>query len=82
MSIKRITISVPEGTAKRIKRAAGKVPVSAWLTEKIEEQLRQQELDALFEAFYLDVNPSPASVREADALFEQLTGHRPRRGVA
>ncbi|MBI1946404.1 MAG: hypothetical protein HYS27_11945 [Deltaproteobacteria bacterium] len=82
MSITRITISVPEQIAKRIKRAAGKVPVSTWVTEKLEEQLRQEELDALFEEFYLDVNPSPASVREADAAFERLTGRRPRRGAA
>ncbi|OGQ14898.1 MAG: hypothetical protein A2138_02850 [Deltaproteobacteria bacterium RBG_16_71_12] len=82
MNITRITISVPERTAKRIKRAAGKQPVSAWVAEKLEEQLRQDELDALFEEFYLDVNPSAASVREADAAFERLTGHRPRRGAA
>jgi hypothetical protein len=78
MSVKRITISVPVATAKRIKRAAGKVPVSAWVTKKIEEQLQQQELDALFEKFYEDVNPSPESVREADLLFERLTGRPPR----
>lgn len=76
MPIKRITISVPAEVAKRIKRAAGRVPVSAWVTERLEEHLDQAELDRLFEEFYRDVNPSPASVRAADAMFERLTGKR------
>lgn len=76
MPIKRITISVPESVAKRIKKAAGKVPVSTWLTQRIEEHLDQEELDRLFEEFYRDVKPSPKSVREADAMFERLTGKR------
>ena len=32
MSIKRITISVPDDTAERIKKAANGIPVSAWVT--------------------------------------------------
>lgn len=76
MPKKRITISVPESVAKRIKKAAGNVPVSTWLTERIEEHLEQAELDRLFEEFYRDVSPSAESVREADAMFERLTGKR------
>lgn len=79
MSITRITISVPEKIAKRIKRAAGNVPVSTWVTERLEEHLEQTKLDQLFEQFYRDVNPSRDSVREADAIFERLTGRRPGR---
>ncbi|MBK8593320.1 MAG: hypothetical protein IPN77_30250 [Sandaracinaceae bacterium] len=36
MTIKRITISVPSEVAARIKKAAGKTPVSAWVTGVIE----------------------------------------------
>ncbi|MBA2514434.1 MAG: hypothetical protein H0V26_08920 [Solirubrobacterales bacterium] len=68
--------------ANRIKKAAGKTPVSAWLTERIVEHLEQGHLDALFDEFYRDVNPSPESVREADAMFERLTGRRLAEGAA
>lgn len=81
MTIKRITISVPASIAKRIKDAAGKIPVSTWVTERIEEHLEQEELDRLFEEFYRDVNPSPESVREADAMFLRLTGKLSRRAA-
>lgn len=82
MSSKRITISVPAEVAKRIKQAAGRVPVSTWVTERIAEHLDQEELDRLFAEFYRDVKPAPASVREADAMFERLTGKRRGSGAA
>lgn len=40
MKIKRIAVSVPETTARRIKAAARAVPVSTWVTEIIEENWR------------------------------------------
>ncbi len=73
MSIRRITISVPEDVAKRIKRAAGERPVSAWVTERLAEHLEQAELDRLFADFYRDVAPSAKSTRDADRMFERLT---------
>jgi hypothetical protein len=45
MSIKRITISVPREVASRIKKAAGRVPVSAWVTDVIEEHLDDAALE-------------------------------------
>jgi hypothetical protein len=81
MSIRRITISVPEEVANRIKRAAGSEPVSSWVTGVIEERLDDAELERQWEAFYRDVAPKRDDVRRADALFRRLTRRR-RRGAA
>jgi hypothetical protein len=80
MSIRRITISVPEEVAVRIKRAAGSTPVSAWVTDLIEEHLDDATLTRQWEAFYADVNPSRADVRRAEAKLKRLgrsPGRRP-----
>jgi hypothetical protein len=81
MSIRRITISVPEETASRIKKAAGGVPVSAWVTELIEEHLDDSELERQWQELHRAVNPSAVDVRRAEALHERLTttGARDRR---
>jgi hypothetical protein len=82
MAIRRITISVPEETASRIKRAAGKAPVSSWVTGVIEEHLDDAELDRKWQEFYEAVNPSRKDLKRAQALHARLTkGHR-RRGAA
>jgi hypothetical protein len=85
MSIKRITISVPEAVARRIKKAAGKTPVSAWLTDVALEHLEEAELERQWQAFYLDVSPKAAEVRRAEVIFKNLFKHpaKPaRRGAA
>jgi hypothetical protein len=82
MSIRRITISVPVGVARRIKKAAGKSSVSAWLTEVIEERLDDAELERLWGEFYASVAPRPAAVRKADAIFDKLTKAPRKRRVA
>jgi hypothetical protein len=82
MSIRRITISVPETTASRIKKAAGQKPVSSWVTELIEDHLDDAELERQWEAFYRDVNPSAKEVRRAKTLFDRLTKSSRRRGAA
>ena len=82
MSIRRITISVPAGVARRIKKAAGKTSVSAWLTEVIEERLEDAELDRLWEEFYASVAPSSADVRRAGKIFDKLTKAPARKRVA
>lgn len=82
MAIKRITISVPEGVASRIKKAAGGAPVSAWVTGLIEEHLDEAELKQRWQEFYRDVNPSRKAVRRADALFARLTKPKRRKGAA
>jgi len=44
MTIRRITISVPDEVARRVKKAAGSASVSAWVTGLIEEHLEEREL--------------------------------------
>jgi hypothetical protein len=78
MSIRRITISVPAEIAVRIKKAAGPMPVSAWVTGLIEEHLDDAALERLWQEFYRTVRPRSAEVRRADALFKRLT-KKPRR---
>jgi hypothetical protein len=78
MSIERITISVPAAVAARIKKAAGDLPVSAWVTGVIEERLDDAELDRLWQSFYESVRPRRADSRRADAILRRLT-RAPRR---
>ena len=52
MPARRITVSVPESVAQRLKKAAGKTPVSTWLTGLIEDHLDERELEGKWEAFY------------------------------
>jgi len=73
MSTRRITISVPQAVAGRIKRAAGKQPVSAWVRAAIEERLEDAKLERQWEAFCRDVRPGRADTRRADAVFRRLT---------
>jgi len=82
MAIKRITISVPETVAARIKKAAGAAPVSAWVTALIEERLDDAELERKWEAFYREVNPSRKDVRRAETMFRRLTQANRRKRVA
>jgi hypothetical protein len=82
MAIRRITLSVPERVAGRIKKAAGKKPVSAWVTDLIEEHLDDVELEKKWDAFYRDVAPRRADIRRADSIFARLTGRQRRRGAA
>lgn len=82
MAIRRITISVPEETAALIRKAAGKEPVSAWVTEVIEEHLDTAVLERQWQEFCRDAAPKPSDLRRADAIFERLTGRSRRRGAA
>ena len=82
MSIKRITISVPSDVASRIKKAAGRVPVSAWVTEIIEEHLDDAELERQWQRFHAEVKPKAADVRRASAMLKRLTKRVDKRGAA
>jgi hypothetical protein len=82
MAIKRITISVPANVAARIKKAAGKKPVSAWLTELVEEHLDDTELQRQWESFYRDVAPTPADIEKAEAIYKRLMKPARKRGAA
>jgi len=83
MSIKRITISVSSDVAGRIRKAAGKTPVSAWVTDVIEERLNDAELERQWQLFYQEVNPTRQDVRRAESTLRRLTTKRAaRRGAA
>jgi hypothetical protein len=81
MSIRRITISVPTRIANRVKKAAGKQPVSTWLTELIEDHLEEAELERQWLEFYRTVAPAREATRRADAMFTRLTKPRRRRAA-
>ncbi|MBX3189773.1 MAG: hypothetical protein KF819_22295 [Labilithrix sp.] len=82
MAIKRITISVPERVAARIKKAAGSAPVSAWVTDAIEDRLEDAELERAWAAFVRDVKPTREEARRAHAMYERLLKPPRRRGAA
>jgi hypothetical protein len=82
MAIKRITISVPEEISTRIKDAAGDTPISAWVTDVIEEHLDEAELERQWQAFYKDVAPRREDIARADAILKRLTGRSRRRRAA
>lgn len=73
MSIRRITISVPADIAARIKKAAGRTSVSAWVAGVIEDRLDDAELERLWDEFYASVRPRGTDIKRADAMFKRLT---------
>jgi hypothetical protein len=82
MTIRRITISVPIEMARRIKKAAGRTPVSAWIAGVIDEHLDDAELDRLWQEFYSSVEPRRGDVKRANAIFERLTKPAGRKRAA
>jgi hypothetical protein len=72
MAIRRITISVPEELAEQIKKAAGDQPVSQYVTELLEAELSQRDLERQWLEFYREANPSPEDREWAEALMRQL----------
>jgi hypothetical protein len=81
MAIKRITISVPENVALKIKQAAGRTPVSQWVTEVVEDHLDNAALERLWREFCRDVRPTRADTRRARAIFNRLA-QPPRKKAA
>ncbi len=82
MPIKRVTISMPEKLARRLKKAAGKEPVSAWLTKLVEERLDDAELERLWEEHYAGLELTQGEIRRGDELFKRLTKPRGRRAAS
>ena len=82
MAIRRITISVPAETASKIKKAAGKAPVSAWVTELIEERLNDEELERKWQEVYASVKPTRKDKERAQAMFARLTKGSRKKGAA
>jgi hypothetical protein len=82
MAIRRITISVPEELAERIKEAAGDKPVSQYVTELLERDLAEGDLEQQWQEFYREVNPSQADREWAERLLEQLAEPHEGTGAA
>ena len=82
MTIRRITISVPEELAVRLKKVAGSMPVSAWVADRLEEHLEEAELVRLWKEFAREVAPTPADKRKAEAIHRRLTRPARRRSAA
>jgi ferric-dicitrate binding protein FerR (iron transport regulator) len=74
MSIQRITLSVQEHVASRIKKAAGKTPVSAWVASLVEEHLDEAELEQQFLAFCAAHPATGAELTRAEAILAELRG--------
>lgn len=73
MAAVRITLSVPDELAARIKAAAGSGTVSGWIVKIIKEYLAEDaELERRFDE-WLEANPpSEEATQRADELFEHL----------
>jgi hypothetical protein len=72
MHSKRVTVSVPEATAKRLKKASKGKSVSSWVTEVIEEKLNTLQLEEQWRAIYAEVKPRGEDIKKADVLFDAL----------
>ncbi len=74
--IKRVTISLPEELADRLRAEAGDRSVSAYVGELISEHLDNDDLDALWRGFVEDVGLSADDVAAADQVLDDLTAAR------
>ncbi len=75
MASKRITVSVPAATAKRIKHAAGRThSVSAWVTDAVTRMLEEEDLRRRFLELCDSVQATPAEQRQAQVSFDRITG--------
>jgi hypothetical protein len=72
MSIRRITVSVPDQVASRVKDAADGESVSAWVVDLIVDHLDSKALDRHWQSFYDDVAPTKSDVARADKLLANL----------
>ena len=73
---------MPERIAVQIKNAAGTTPVSAWVTQLVEDHLNDLELELRWREFYRDVAPTREDMRRAEAKFKRLVGPSRRRRIA
>lgn len=82
MAIKRITISLPDELAERLKAAAGDKPVSTWVTELIEHELEQEHLDQLWEDYMAEVGTDPEAEEYAKRVIESALQSGSGKGAA
>jgi hypothetical protein len=74
VAITRLTISLPQELADRLRDAAGDRSVSSYVTAIIGDHLDAGELDRLWSDYLDEVGLSPADVSAADALLDRLVG--------
>lgn len=80
MSIKRITVSVPRELASKVKKAAGKATVSAFVAAVLEERIENERLEREWQRYAADLRAAATGAEraEADAMFVRVT--RSKRG--
>jgi hypothetical protein len=83
MAAVRITLSVPDELAARIKKAAGDGTVSGWVVKVIEEWFDEdEELERQFDE-WLEAHPvDEETQREVNAEIEKALATRRNRGTA
>jgi hypothetical protein len=83
MAAVRITLSVPEELAGRIKKAAGAGTVSGWVVKVIEQYLAEDaELERQFDE-WLEANPADEeTMGYVDEVLEKALGLKRNRGAA
>ena len=80
MPIRRVTISMPEKLARRVEKAAGKQPVSAWIRAFVERHLEELEYERLWQEHYAKLAITDTERERAAAILERA-GKRRRRAA-
>lgn len=81
MATKRITISLPVDTARRIKQAAGpERSVSDWVAGAVARSLEEEDLRRRFLEFCEETSATPDELADVDAAFARITKGRRSRG--
>jgi hypothetical protein len=81
MTTKRITISLPVDTARRIKQAAGtERSVSEWVASAVARSLEEQDLRRRFLEFCDETSATAKELAEADGAFARITKGKRARG--
>lgn len=81
MATKRITISLPAETAKRIKQAAGRErSVSDWVAGAVARSLEEEDLRHRFLEFCDELPATPKQLAEVDVAFARITKGKRGRG--
>lgn len=79
--IKRVTISLPEEIADRLRADAGDRSVSAHVAELISRHLEDAELDEMWQSYLGDVGLTADDIAAADRLLDELFSN-PAHGAA
>lgn len=81
MTITRVTISMPKELAAKVKKAAGKKPVSAWLTEMVQDRLGEQDLERVWNEYFAEMTFTKRETRDARDRLDRLTKRKRKRAA-